>query len=204
MGLVLEKLGVGHADVRKDSNGGADDVGEGLHLVRFGYSGFENGQVVLLRHLPYGERNANLGIVAVGTSHNIEIVAKQRVEPLFDDGFAIGAGDADDGVVELRAVAQGEGVEGGEGVGYNEEITVGVKVDRSGVGDHKVVHARLGEGRDEAVAVVLRGSEGEEQGMLRLPDFPAVEAEADDVGTVIADDALQRVDYMGNLGNSHF
>ena len=38
----------------------------------------------------------------------------------------------------------------------------------------------------------------------RIADFPAVVAQAGDVDPVIADDALQRVDYMGNIGNGHF
>lgn len=202
--LVLEKLGVGHADIGQDADGGSDDVGEGLHLVGFGDAGFEDGQVMVFRHAPDREGHADLGVVAVGTSHDEEVVVEHSVEPFFDNGFAIRAGDADDGVVELGAVVLGEGLQGGESVVHNEEIALRVEVGGGGVGDHKVVHAVAGQFGDVSVAVVLAGLEGEEEGLVGFADFPAVEAQAGDVDSVIADDALQRVDYMGNIGNGHF
>ena len=102
--LISEKLGVGHADIGQDTDGGSDDVGEGLHLIGFGDAGFEDGQVMVFRHAPDREGHADLGVVAVGTSHDEEVVVEHGVKPFFDNGFAIRAGDADDGVVELGAV----------------------------------------------------------------------------------------------------
>lgn len=202
--LVLEKLGVGHADIGQDADGGSDDVGEGLHLVGFGDAGFEDGQVMVLRHAPDREGHADLGVVAVGTSHDEEVVVEHSVEPLFDNGFAIRAGDADDGVVELGAVVLGEGLQGGEGIAHNEEISLRVEVGGGGVGDHKVVYAGAGQFRDVAMAVVLASLEGEEESLVGFVHLATVVAQASDIDPVIADDALQRVDYMGNIGNGHF
>lgn len=202
--LVLEKLGVGHADIGQDADGGSDDVGEGLHLIGFGDAGFEDGQVMVFRHAPDRKGHADLGVVAVGTSYDEEVVVEHSVKPLFDDGFAIGTRDADDGVVELGAVVLGEGLQGGESVIHNEEIALRVEVGGGGVGDHKVVHASAGQFGDVVVPVVLSGLEGKEEGLVGFADFSAVVAQAGDIDPVIADDALQRVDYMGNFGNGHF
>ena len=95
-------------------------------------------------------------------------------------------------------------MQGGECVIHNEEIALRVEVGGGGVGDHKVVHAVAGQFGDVSVAVVLACIEGEEEGLVGFADFPAVVAQAGDVDSVIADDALQRVDYMGNIGNGHF
>ena len=48
LGLVLEKLGVCHANVSEDAEGGLDDVGKVLHFIGFGNACLENGKVVLV------------------------------------------------------------------------------------------------------------------------------------------------------------
>lgn len=202
--LVSEELGVGHADIGQDADGGLDDVGEGLHLIGFGDASLEDGQVVMLGHAPYGKRHANLGVVAVGTSHDEEVVVEHSVEPFFDDSFAVGTGDADDRVVELGTVVFGEGLEGSEGVAYDEEIAFRVKVGGGEVGYHEVVHASAGQFGDVAMAVVLVGLEGEEESLVGFAHLPAVEAQAGDGGPAVADNGLQRVDNMDNIGKNHF
>ena len=98
----------------------------------------------------------------------------------------------------------GKGLEGGERVTYDEEVAFRVEVGGSEVRYHEVVHTNAGQFGDIAVAVVLAGLEGEEEGLIGLVHLAAVVAQAGDVGPVIMDDALQRVDYMGNIGNRHF
>lgn len=187
LGLVLEELGMGHADVGEDAEGGMDDVGEVLHLVGFGDAGLEDGEVVMVGHVPYGEGHADLGVVAVGAFDDGEVVVQQGGEPFFHDGFAIGAGDADDGVVEKRTVVLGEGVQGGKGTLHQKEVAAGIFCYAVGAGDHEVADAFLLELGDVPVPVVLCGFEGKEEGLLGLVHFAAVVAQAGDNGISVVD-----------------
>ena len=176
LGLVLEKLGVSHADVGENADVRTDDVRKMLHLVRFGNAGLEDGEVVMLGDTPYGQGHADLGVVAVRALDDGEVIVEQYGEPFLDDGFAVGAGDADDGEVEMLAVVLGEGLQGGERVVHNQEVGAGVKIGASGVGHHEVAYAVLQELGDEPVSVVLGSLEGEEERLVGYAHLAAVVA----------------------------
>ena len=142
--VAREELGVRGSDVRQDADGGVDNVGQHPHLVGTGDARLEHGNVVLVGHLPDGERHPEAGIVAVGTLHHLELVVQDGGKPLFDNGFAVAAGDADDRVTELLAMFLRQPLQGRHGVFHEKEIGVqtgGVAFHH--FGNHKVADSRL-------------------------------------------------------------
>ena len=59
-------------------------------------------------HLPHGEGDANLGVVAFGAGDDAVVGREELHKPVFDDGFPVAAGDADDGDMELATVMGGQ------------------------------------------------------------------------------------------------
>ena len=116
---------MGSSDGGEYADGGLDDALQGTHLTRFGDAGLEEGQLVALLHLPDGEWDAYLRVVAAGGAHDASVGAEQLMEPLLDDGLAVAAGDAHHGDVELLAMALGQLLQRFEGVRDQQVVGIG-------------------------------------------------------------------------------
>jgi len=182
-----EVLVVGLADVGEDAYGGVDDAAEVFHLGGLGDAGFEDGEFVGGVDLPHGEWDADLGVVAAGAGDDAAVGGEELDDPVFDDGFAVGAGDAYDGDGELGAVVGGELLEGLDGVGDGPEVGVGAEGELGGVdglgvgGDDEVADAALVEVEDVAAAGVALGGDGDKEGAWEVGGAAAVGEEVEDV-----------------------
>ena len=126
--LLLQReeiLLVSPSDGGEYADGGLDDALQGTHLTRFGDTGLEKGQLVVLLHLPDGEGDANLRVVTAGRAHDAPVGAEQLVEPLLDDSLTVAAGDAHHGDVELLAMTLGQLLERLERTRHQQVVGIG-------------------------------------------------------------------------------
>ena len=71
----LEVALVGCSNVCEYSDGGADNLFESFHFARLRDSCFKNCKFCVLFEQPYRQRNANLRVVALGASCDVEVWA---------------------------------------------------------------------------------------------------------------------------------
>ena len=176
-----EVLVVCLADIGKDADGGVDDVAEGGHLAGLGDASLEDGEIVLGSHLPDGEGDADLGVVALGAGDDATVRCEKLDEPVFDDSLAVAAGDADDGNVELAAMVGGKLLEGGDNVIDLPEVDV-VVGDGASCRDDKGTDPGSVEVFDVAATGVALGGNGEEKGIGRVDEAAAVSEKLRDRG----------------------
>jgi len=147
---------------------------EALHLAGLANAGLEDSEGGFsglngLGELPDGEGDAYLAIVAFGGADDVVVIFEELVEPLFNDGFAVGAGDTDDGAGEAAADIGREGLEASDGVGCNEGG------DAFGL-----------ESGDITMAIVFVGLDGEEEGMLGVgAQLTGVGKEVEDIDILV-------------------
>ena len=91
-------------DIRDDTDRGGDNGLQAFHLVRLWDTGLEDAQCIFLAHLPYRERNPQLGVVAPRRTYDVELVMQQLIEEFLYDRLSVATGDADHGDVELLPV----------------------------------------------------------------------------------------------------
>ena len=68
-----EVLVVGLTYVGEDAYGWLYDIAQGLHLAGLGDTGLEDRHIVVARHLPYRQGDADLGVVAFGACGNVMV-----------------------------------------------------------------------------------------------------------------------------------
>ena len=177
--LLFERgkvLLVRRSDVGEHSQRGADDVAQGRHLAWLTDAGFEDTEPTALVEQPHRERNAHLRVVGAWRARHGGSVVEELVDPLFDDGLAVGAGDAHHGDVEAAAVLFGQQLEGFEGRCGEEEGGFGILCSVV-VGEdayHETAHAAMVETVDVAVAVARSGVKGKEEGSFGIGQRAAV------------------------------
>ena len=199
---------MGHPDVGQDAVGGANHLGQALHLVGTGDARLEDGYVRALIQLPNRERHADLGVVAVGAAGDVPILGQHMGQPLLDDGLAVAAGDADGGHLELLAVGRGDGLQRGKGIVNAKHIAIPHPTNALAQcvgqrGHHKVANPLGQQLGNVAVPVVTVGLEGEEERLLRFPDFPAVKTEFRHEGLRVTHEAFNRIQNLANIVYNH-
>ena len=103
------------------------------------------------------------------------MVGREELDnPVFDDGFAVAAGDADDGDGELRTAVGGQALQGGDHVVDHPVVGIGMTQFAS-LGHHEVAHATRIQVVDIlAAAGVALGRDGEKEGGGRRREASAV------------------------------
>ena len=148
------------ADIGDHAYRRTDDAFEFLHLPRLRDTRFEDRQNRSFDfrlstfdsfQLPHTQRHADLRIIGLRRTDDGVVVFEQLVEPLFDNGLAVGTGDADNRTVELLADVCRQRLQ-----------------RRYGVALHERLYAFLTKFGDVSRPVVRRCTDGEEEG---LPGF---------------------------------
>ena len=75
-----------------------------------------------MRKFPYAERHSDLGVVGLRRADDAIVVLEELVEPFLDDGLAVGAGNTDDGTLELPAHISCQVLQGLYGIAGNEGL----------------------------------------------------------------------------------
>ena len=196
-----EVLVVRLSDVGEDADGGVDDSAEVLHLASLGDAGFEDGELVGFVHLPYGEGDTDLRVVAAGRGDGFAVVGHQLEYPVFDNGFAVGTGDAHHRDVEKAAAVGGKQLEGGDDILDVPEVGSATlcKLRRirlgSVGGDDKVAHTAVVEVLHIAAAGVALGGYGKEKAARKVGRATAVGEKARDVAAVVGNDGCGAFEY---------
>ena len=175
---------MGSAEVRQYGNRRLDDVTQGKHLSGQTDAGLEDADLRLVVHEPYRQRHTDLRVIRTRRACHKAVGREYLVQPLLDDGLAVGARDADDRDVELVAVTLGEALQGLEGVGDTEEVSLRepllVVVGNSR--HHEVVNPTVVQAGEILVAVVALRLDGEEQRLLGETQRTAVGKQKADIG----------------------
>ena len=196
-----EVLVVCLSDVGEDADGGVDDSAEVLHLASLGDAGFEDGELVGFVHLPHGEGDTDLRVVAAGRGDGFAVVGHQLEYPVFDNGFAVGTGDAHHRDVEKAAAVGGKQLEGGDDILDVPEVgsaTLGElrRIRLGSVGrDDKVAHTAFVEVLHIAAAGVALGGYGKEKAARKVGRATAVGEKARDVAAVVGNDGCGAFEY---------
>jgi hypothetical protein len=170
--------------VGKDAYGWAYDVAEPIHLAGLGDAGLEDSEVVVGLHLPDREGDADLGVVAFGVGDDVVVGGEELDNPILDDGFAVAAGDADDGDFELLAVGFGETLKSQNDILDEPDVGIGQSVDGGtevfvDIGrDDEIADTLAVEFGDEEGAIVAFGGDGEEEGVFGIGELAAVGQQA--------------------------
>ena len=196
-----EVLVVCLSDVGEDADGGVDDSAEVLHLASLGDASFEDGELVGFVHLPYGEGDTDLRVVAAGRGDGFAVFGHQLEYPVFDNGLAVGTGDAHHGDVEKAAAVSSKQLEGGDDILDVPEVgsaTLGElrRIRLGSVGrDDKVAHTAFVEVLHIAAAGVALGGYGKEKAARKVGRATAVGEKARDVAGVVGNDGCGAFEY---------
>ena len=106
------------------TDGGLDNVAQGLHLARLADTSLKESDLCLLVEQPHRQRHANLRVVALGRACHHHVGRQYLVQPLLDHCLAVAASDAHHGDVELVTVTLGQPLEGSQRRWYDEEIGI--------------------------------------------------------------------------------
>ena len=162
-------------DVGQDTDGRLDDGAQGFHLTHFGDTGFEDAQLGVLVHEPYGERHTDLGVIASWRTGNDTVRTEQLVQPFFDDRFSITSRDADDRHLKLFPVLGSQALQTFQWVGYNQKIGILVGGSRLRYFIHdEIAYSLLVKVWDVFMSVVTFCLQGKKQSFFRKTQRPAV------------------------------
>ncbi len=175
---------MGNTEVREYGDRRLDDVAQGEHLTGLTDTCLEDADLRLIVHEPYRQRHTDLRVVGTRRACHEAVGREHLVQPLLDNGLAVGARDADDRDIELVAVTLGEALQSLEGVRHLEEVSLWepLLVVIGNSRHHKVVNAAVVQTRDILVAVVALRLDGEEQRLLWETQRTAVGKQEADVG----------------------
>ena len=154
-----EAFEVSTADVGDEAAVGVGDAAEEFYLAGVVGTHLDNGHLGVLGDGEQGEGDAEVVVeVALGGRHPVA-AGEDGGDQLLGGGFAVGAGDADDGDGEVAAVLAGKLLEGAQHVGHDDAAVVDLVLR---VADDAEGGALLQGLRREGVAVEMLAPEGEE------------------------------------------
>ena len=198
------------SDVGKNAYSGINYITKTVHFACFRDACLEDGKFVFVGHLPNGEGDADLRVVATRTGNGFAVGGDELDYPVFDNGFAIGAGDANYGNVEKIAVVGGKLLEGKDNVADEPEIGFSTLVElldmlgRGVVGDNEITHSTIVEVADKTAASVAFGWNGKKNAAGKVGGATAVGKQLKDFKVVVDDAGLGALEDVGYFGRFQF
>ena len=166
--------------VGKDADGGVDNTAQAFHFAHFGDARLEYGKLVVVRHLPYRQRHADLGVVAAWIGNNGATAMQQLHYPVLDNGLAIAARDTDHRNMVLAPMPSGELLQRQHDIFDEPEIGTMAQAELLLVflgridGHHKVATTPLVHVVDIAAACIPLGRDGKEECLTHIGESAAV------------------------------
>ena len=114
------------------------------------------------REMPARKRHAYLRVVTSRTACHDIIGREQLIEPLLDDGLAVGTRNADNGYLKLVAMAFCKPLQGLAHIRHDEEIDFAGLRHIGHLFHDETLHSLLDEKRYVMRTVTLMGLDGEE------------------------------------------
>ena len=165
---IAEVLLMGAAQRCQHTDGGLNDVVQSQHLPRLTDTCLKQSNLGLLIQQPYGQRHANLRIIALGRAGHFHRRHQYLVEPLLDPRFTVRTRDAHHRDVEFITMTLSQSLQGCQRRGYLEEICIWEKrliVSRF-MFYHKRADTTTIEFIDIFMSIITFGAQGEKQGLL--------------------------------------
>ena len=128
----------------KNADFGFHDGFQTGHFVSFADTGFENTQLISRFELPKGDGESKLRIITFRGATNAQLRFEQPTEPVFYNGFAIAARDANHWYVKLLSVRRRQVLQSPQRIIHSYKAAlkpafIGEKI----VVHHKSAHPRL-------------------------------------------------------------
>ena len=103
---------MGSAQGGKHTNGGLNDVVQGIHLARLADARLEQSYLRLVAEQPNAQRNTDLRVIALGRTGDCHLGREQLIQPLLDHRLTIRTRNAHDRTIELVSVALSQSLKG--------------------------------------------------------------------------------------------